>query len=163
VIGLTDSSGALVNNYSYDPFGRLLSSTQAVTNVFQYGSGYLTTANVYQFGERYYDPKYGRWTQQDPVIRPGDLRDGTRYLYVRGNPVNYTDPTGKFCVLGFIGDTCKVYGPTSPEVSSEVTHIAVDCGTGAHEFIEQTGGETGVRPVDWAKAIVGCASGLVGG
>ena len=49
VIGLTDSSGNLVNNYSYDAFGRLLSSTQAVTNVFQYASGYLTTANVFTY------------------------------------------------------------------------------------------------------------------
>jgi uncharacterized protein RhaS with RHS repeats len=49
---------------------------------------------VLHFGERWYDPAVGRWTQQDPIDQTGDLKQGDRYTYVGGDPVNLVDPAG---------------------------------------------------------------------
>ncbi len=43
------------------------------TNPYRYASGYLdTAAGLYQFGQRYYQPTLGRWTQQDTLNMIGD-------------------------------------------------------------------------------------------
>jgi hypothetical protein len=51
------------------------------------------------------DPALGRWTQQDRLDSPGDLREGNRYLYTGDDPINFVDPSellrcvvsGRFC------------------------------------------------------------------
>jgi hypothetical protein len=45
-------------------------------------------------GERYYDPRTGRWTQTDPVDQSTDLRQGNKYMYAAADPVNVADPPG---------------------------------------------------------------------
>jgi RHS repeat-associated protein len=48
------------------------------------------------FKQRYYQPQYGRFNRPDPV-RDFDLTNPAGfnlYAYVRGNPVNFTDPMG---------------------------------------------------------------------
>lgn len=37
-----------------------------------------------------------RWTQRDPLNLPTDLRQGNRYVYVGGDPINLYDPNGLF-------------------------------------------------------------------
>lgn len=66
VVGLTNYAGTLVQTYSYDAFGNGFSTT--VVNHFGYAGGYFDqNTGLYKFGLRYYDPRLGRWTQQDPV------------------------------------------------------------------------------------------------
>ncbi len=45
-----------------------------------------------RFGARDYDPNTGRWTAKDPIRFDGD--DTNLYLYVGGDPVNFTDLAG---------------------------------------------------------------------
>jgi RHS repeat-associated protein len=92
--GLTNSSGALVNTYRYEPYGKLASSTGSVSNPMKFAGGHDTGLGVYHFGARYYDPALGRWTQQDSVDLAGDLREANRYAYVGDDPVDRTDPSG---------------------------------------------------------------------
>jgi RHS repeat-associated protein len=61
---------------------------------FGFGGGYKTTAGPYHYGQRYYDPTLMRWTQPDPLDQTGDLREGNRYVYGAGDPVNKVDPQG---------------------------------------------------------------------
>jgi len=50
---------------------------------------------LYKFGIRYYDPTFGRWTQQDPLGgRLFDPSTGNRYAYTNDDPTNLTDLTG---------------------------------------------------------------------
>jgi uncharacterized protein RhaS with RHS repeats len=42
---------------------------------------------VLHFGERWYDPAVGRWTQRDPVGQGS-------YAYASDNPINGGDPSG---------------------------------------------------------------------
>ena len=44
---------------------------------------------------RYYDPELGQFLSPDTLVPdPGNLFDYNRYMYVRGNPMMYNDPTG---------------------------------------------------------------------
>src|SRR5262249_41376042 len=56
------------------------------------------------FHARYYDPGLGRFLSVDPII---DVQNAAknpqawnRYVYVRNNPVRFTDPTGRYTCDG---------------------------------------------------------------
>ncbi len=93
VVAVTSSSGSVTNSYTYDPFGVTTETKPLLTNVFnpwRYTGQYHDTAtDLYKIGARYYQPELGRWTQPDP-----SGQEANAYLYVAGNPANFTDPTG---------------------------------------------------------------------
>lgn len=97
VVGLTDSTGAVVNSYAYDPYGNTTSVSEQVANPFRYiGAIYDSSTGLSKMGERYYDPTTGRFTQQDPL--------GGGYQYVGDNPINEIDPSGQFGIPTFVTD-----------------------------------------------------------
>ncbi len=87
-------------------------------NPWRYASGYYDRdTGMLKFGTRYYRPGLARWTQVDPM--PGRVANPTTmngYAYVSCNPINASDPTGRFseCTtesLWFLGSTSLVlYG-----------------------------------------------------
>ena len=95
VIGLTDSSGHLVNQYAYDSYGNKTTNTGSTPNPFGYQDGYTTGTGLIHFGARYLNPSQGSWTQQDPLNQTTSLSQGDRYTYAGGDPVNLSDPTGQ--------------------------------------------------------------------
>ena len=96
ITGLTNSTGALVRSYSYEPYGRERQNTGTGPQAaFRFAGGYLMPGAIYHFGQRYMSPVTGRWTQQDPLDRPSDLREGNRYLYAGDDPINLVDPSGE--------------------------------------------------------------------
>ncbi|HYI80330.1 MAG TPA: RHS repeat-associated core domain-containing protein [Thermoleophilaceae bacterium] len=101
VVGLTDSNGSLTRTYKYEPYGAQHLTTGSTPNPFQYVGQYREAqGGIYKMGARYYAPGLGRWSQLDPLDQAGDLREGNRYVYVGGDPVNLLDPTG----MGIFGD-----------------------------------------------------------
>ena len=98
-------NGTLLTTYAYDSYGNLLSSTGSVTNPWRFAGGYFdSSTGLYKYGTRYYNPGFGRWSQQDPVR--GHLDDPTslnQYVYAGDDPVNFTDPSGRDCWLTFLG------------------------------------------------------------
>jgi RHS repeat-associated protein len=89
VVGLVDSSGNRQATYSYDPYGNTtLSGSAAAANPIRYESGIQDSTGLYHFGERYYQPALGQWTQLDPAgMDPA-------YQYAGDNPINLDDPSG---------------------------------------------------------------------
>jgi RHS repeat-associated protein len=92
VTSLSDSSGVLVNTYSYDSFGRVTSSSGTVTNTFKYSGREVDSETGLGFYRaRYYDPNTGRFINEDPIRFRGGFNF---YAYVYDNPVNLTDKFG---------------------------------------------------------------------
>jgi len=55
------------------------------------------------YNARYYDPAIGRFISADTIVDPGAGNMGfNRYMYVAGNPVNYTDPSGHVLTLAVV-------------------------------------------------------------
>ena len=90
---LTDSSGAIINSYDYDSFGRPQFGVTEIEQPFQYtGREWDAATGLYHYRARAYDADLGRFLQEDPIgFNAGDLNI---YRYVGSNPINRTDPSG---------------------------------------------------------------------
>ena len=95
VRAIVDSTGAIIDQINYDGFGNIISESNPSES-----DRYLWTGREYdrvtglQFNRaRYYDPMTGRWITPDPSgIAAGDTN---LYRYVKNDPTNETDPSGK--------------------------------------------------------------------
>lgn len=96
VIGLVNSSGQMVSQYSYDPYGNQTTIASTVANPFGYRAGYTTSTGQVHFGARYLQAAQGSWTQEDPLNQITNLTQNDRYIYAGDNPINIADPTGEF-------------------------------------------------------------------
>lgn len=109
VIALSDSSGDIVEQYSYDVFGEP-NRISSVGNPYLFtGRRYDTETGLYYYRFRYYNPDLGRFMSADPwgIVPDGgkhnpfyptmQYSEGIRanlYTYVANNAVNFTDPFG---------------------------------------------------------------------
>jgi RHS repeat-associated protein len=100
IVGLSDIAGDYLNLYRYLPFGESLSTSETVSNPFEYVGqwGVMREGNTLDFMRaRFYDPLTGKFTSPDPLgINAGDTN---LYRYVSNNPNNYTDPSGHLLFL----------------------------------------------------------------
>ena len=90
VIQLTNGTGAITKQYSYDAFGVETDKADNDTNPFRYcGEYYDTETDSIYLRARYYRPTAGRFITEDPI------RDGLNwYSYCRNNPIIFIDPLG---------------------------------------------------------------------
>jgi RHS repeat-associated protein len=92
---LTDASGAVVNQYDYDPFGIPLQMDETVPNPFGYVGrwGVMAEGNGLTYMRaRYYEAGVGRFVNEDPIgLAAGDA---SVRRYCRNAPLGWVDPTG---------------------------------------------------------------------
>jgi RHS repeat-associated protein len=99
IIGLLNSSGALVQTIRYGPYGENTSAggslAYSTTNdPFGFQGGYqVPGSGLYHYGARYYHPVTGRWTQPDSA-------GPESYDFAGDDPVNQVDPTGEMGMAG---------------------------------------------------------------
>ncbi|MFW5871344.1 MAG: RHS repeat-associated core domain-containing protein [Verrucomicrobiota bacterium] len=101
VHSLVDETGAIVESYEYDAWGRVLgvydsdgtpiNESAVGNNVLWQGREYSWKTGLYYFRARWYDPVTGRWLSKDPIGISGGLNQYQAFL---SNPVNYRDPFG---------------------------------------------------------------------
>lgn len=91
-IGLTNSSGALVEQYTYDPYGNTTASSSAFNNPFQYTGRENDGTGLYFYRARYYAPGLGRFISEDPMGFAGGSENF--YGYVNDAPQDGWDPLG---------------------------------------------------------------------
>ena len=117
----TDVRGVQTGTQQYFAYGRKRGGGAFPTD-YQFTDHERDASGLYYFGARYFDPDLGQFVSPDTrVADPGNVLDYQRYLYARGNPFKYTDPTG--------------FSP-----------ITVDCmcgggGVGASDFVREQGNE----------------------
>ena len=105
---LVDSAGQLTDSYDYSPYGELRKHSGTSDNTFLFtGEQYDPEAELYYLRARYYDPAISRFLSRDTY--EGTLTDPLSqnpYLYARGNPTVYVDPSGRcFTMSGMMQAT----------------------------------------------------------
>jgi RHS repeat-associated protein len=95
VIALSNSSGQVVELYSYDVFGEP-NRVSVLGNRFMFtGREYDSETGNYYYRARHYKPSIGRFLQADPI---GYEAGFNLYSYCENNPITRTDPKGTFAV-----------------------------------------------------------------
>ncbi|CAG7648207.1 hypothetical protein PAESOLCIP111_05552 [Paenibacillus solanacearum] len=96
VVGLTDGSGSILNQYTYDIWGNPLVAQEQIKQPFRYsGELWDSSTNLQYLRARWYDPSVGRFINQDTY--EGDITNPLTlnlYTYVHNNPLRYSDPNG---------------------------------------------------------------------
>ena len=100
VVRIVDGSRNVVASYSYDPWGKLLSSsgTLADINPLRYrGYYYDAETGFYYLQSRYYDPEIGRFINADSYASTDatGLLSTNMFAYCENDPVNKSDPDGE--------------------------------------------------------------------
>ena len=105
IIGLYDGNGTQVVSYTYDAWGKLISTTGSLAstvgakNPYLYrGYRYDAETGLYYLQSRYYNPELSRFINADGYIgQPGILLSHNLFAYCMNNPVNMTDPMLSYC------------------------------------------------------------------
>jgi RHS repeat-associated protein len=94
---LTGNNGAVLNRYSYRPFGEDFYEVETVSNSFEYVGQFGVTEEqngLDYMRARFYDPNMGRFSSIDPIGFQG--KDTNFYRYASNSPTLYIDPQGTF-------------------------------------------------------------------
>jgi RHS repeat-associated protein len=149
IIALVSTSGKVERTFRYGPYGENTTSegTQTIPYPFGYKGGYRipggnkgegnVTNGLIHYGQRYYDPTTGRWTQQDPLNQLGSTTQGNRFLFAGADPINLSDPAGldtesEVGELGLVGGSC--YFAETPPTAAFCGASVVYSATNGHPW-----------------------------
>lgn len=90
-LALADSTGTLLTQYTFEPFGNTSITGAATTNSFAYTGRELDATGLYFYRARYYNPQLQRFISEDPIGFMGGIN---KYDYVLDSPTNFNDPSG---------------------------------------------------------------------
>lgn len=125
---LIDPAGVVRASFTYDPYGNLTNTTGTFTTSLRFAGQYrdAETGLIY-LRARYYDPATAQFLSRDPFVAT------TRqpYSYVRGNPLNSTDPLG----LGYCG-TPNVSQACSAAPNGVAAHTCIVIGNGSTDEVD---------------------------
>ena len=113
ITGVLDTSGTTVATYTYNAWGKLLSSSgdMASINPLRYrGYYYDAELEMYYLKSRYYDPEICRFISADGYASTGQGVIGTNmFVYCNNNPGNSVDNDG-LTTVGFGFDLSAGFG-----------------------------------------------------
>ncbi|GGH61427.1 hypothetical protein GCM10008014_36860 [Paenibacillus silvae] len=96
VTEIRDSSGNVLNRYTYDIWGNPETTEETVPNALRYAGEYWDEVTGLQYlRARWYDPSTARFINED--MYEGELTNPLSlnlYTYVHNNPLIYVDPSG---------------------------------------------------------------------
>ena len=109
MVGVYNSSGTKLVTFRYDAYGNCTVSGDA--NFAQWckiryrGYYFDTETGFYWVQTRYYNPEWCRWVSPDSLsyLDPEAAHGLNLYAYCGNDPVNFTDPSGHFALLLFLG------------------------------------------------------------
>ena len=95
VLGYIDAQGNVVAEYTYDPFGKIVGKSGAMSDdfAFRFSTKYYDIElDLYYYTYRYYNPQLMRWLTEDPIAEDGGLN---LYGFCGNNPVCRYDKDGR--------------------------------------------------------------------
>ncbi len=93
---LTTVGSSANSSQRYDAFGAKRGGGTLPTD-HRFTGQKLDESGLYYINARYYDPAIGQFVSPDTVVAdPASLFDYDRYMYARGNPLRFSDPTGNY-------------------------------------------------------------------
>jgi RHS repeat-associated protein len=115
VTSAVDTSGNVVERYDYSPYGEPIfldanfdfdaDSVSDIAHSRTYtGQRLDTETGLYQYRNRYYHARLGRFISRDPIGYDGS--QWNLYEYVGGRPAVYTDPNGETIIGSLCRATC---------------------------------------------------------
>jgi RHS repeat-associated protein len=128
---ITNSSGQVIENTSYSPFGDVLSGGTKTRFGYEDKEKDSVVGDT-DFNFRKYRADWGIFTQPDTLIQNVyDPQSLNHYMFERGNPYKYTDPSGHFLDtvldIAFIVNDIKDIGSDSSNAWNYVA-LGVDVG-----------------------------------
>ena len=91
-VALTDGSGTIQTEFTYEPFGATTTSGAATGNAFGFTGREADGTGLYYYRARYYHPSAQRFVSEDPL----GFKDGPNlFAYVANSPADYADPLGR--------------------------------------------------------------------
>jgi RHS repeat-associated protein len=106
----TNSSGGLVSELRYKPWGETRFSSGTTSTKYQYTGqySYQSDFGLMFYNARWYDSTTGRFAQADSIV-PAGVQGYDRYAYVNNSPLRYTDPTGHWETCNDGSNRCRIY------------------------------------------------------
>ena len=100
---MTDEVGSVIERSFYSPYGEEISG--GILEAYGYTGQFDDDVNNQMYYKaRYYNPNNALFMQADTLLpNVYDSQQLNRYMYVRGNPYKYTDPSGFFAVQIGVG------------------------------------------------------------
>jgi RHS repeat-associated protein len=130
VIALTNPTGGITTQYSYEPFGK---TSGATANPYQFTGRENDGTGFYYYRARYYHPTLQRFMSQDPIEFGGG--QSNLYAYVSQSPLSFLDPLGLLTIdqVGRIlfNETRSLSGP---DIGDARYNIAQAIFNGARKF-----------------------------
>jgi RHS repeat-associated protein len=190
VTQISDNSGNLAAEYSYDPWGRMRDVTnwQAYAAGSQpdlkFGRGYTGHEHINQFGlinmnARLYDPVLGRFLAPDVQVAAPEMSNAyNRYMYASNNPLMFVDLNGESGELpgSYLNPASNTYGPyrsdNNPNPASFINGGSFNSNFGSSynynyqggNYSGGTGGYGGYSNAEgWGGFIIGGLQWLFGG
>ena len=129
-VALTDGTGTVQTEYTYEPFGGTTTSGATTSNTFGFTGREADGTGLYFYRARYYDPRLQRFIAEDPL--GFGAGDANLHGYVFNAPTNFTDPSGEFALLVLPAAGC-VGGALGMGMSSgwNARKLAAGCAFGA--------------------------------
>ena len=118
--------GIVVETRDYAPFGESISHVGAfsVQHRFTGQPQDDQEGGLYDYGARFYNPKWGRFVSPDELVQGFDSQGLNPFAYVLNRPASATDPDGRLIWNGVS------YGARSTDINGNV--VGVGRGPGSH-------------------------------
>ena len=132
---ISDENGDPYQFLAYLPFGESMAEQQAAdwTTPYRYtGQELDAETGLYYYGARYYDPQKSVFVSVDPLANHIDQVDKSPYIYTWNNPINLTDPDGRFPVVPIligmfiVANATPVNAPSGSHEDEIIFQQAVD-------------------------------------
>ena len=135
IVVTTNISGSLTSSRGYRAYGNYRRGGDLPTD-YRFTGQQQDASGLIYMNARYYDPVLGQFISPDTLIPdPSNVQDYNRYMYARGNPLRFTDPSGH--------NACMALAPVAP--------LVLGCQAG--EFVMRYGPTVMQLAVQWADKL----------